>query len=352
MRPRSIRSAIDWTRTAIPAPWASDTISVVMTVYNHEKYVAAAIESVLGQTVRDFQFIIVNDGSTDGTDAVIRAYRDSRITSICQEHQGESAAINNGIARATGRYIALMDGDDVCHSERLARQRDFLVAQRARAVASWIALIDDDGAPLDDHLDLLGVANAPPCRSRAESVRRLWFKNYLWPSSAMLERGLLREVGGMCLSSMQVQDYLLWIEVIKRAQIHTIPEPLVQYRVRHGRANVSLNPDNTPRIAFEMKQLYRRLLDGLAPELFREAFAPEIRNPDFAGEREYAIERALLYLTHPIVTAREVGVERLFGLMQEPEAVRLLATRYDFTLPDFYRLENDPTYRSLPWNCP
>ena len=164
-------------RIASTAP-SRGSVSVVMTAFNHEKYIAEAIESILGQTYGDFDLIIVNDGSTDGTEEVIRGFRDRRITCISQANQGESAAVNHGCAVATGAYIALMDGDDVSHPMRIERQRHLLLSQEARAVTSWIALIDDDGAPLDEYLGLVGVINTPPSCSRAESLRRLWRGNY------------------------------------------------------------------------------------------------------------------------------------------------------------------------------
>lgn len=333
----------------MPKGRVDGTITVVMTTYNHEKYIAEAITSVLEQTYDDFTFIIVNDGSTDATDAIIRGFRDRRIIYIRQSNQGESTAVNNGIARATGQYIALMDGDDVCHPQRLARQRDFMLSRRARAVTSWIELIDDESERIDAQHPSLALSNAPPCQSRAGIFRRLWFHNYLWPSSAMLERQLLKELGGFCPTAAQLQDHLLWIGAIKRTHIHTIAEPLIRYRIRSGEANVSRNPRNAPRLAFEMKQLYRGILDGLHVGLFREAFAEEIRDASFFGRREYAIEKAFLYLTHPSVIVREIGVEKLYALMQNRHVARILADHYRFLLTDFSILANDPTYRTLPW---
>lgn len=109
-------------------------ISVVMPAYNHEKYIGEAIESVLNQTFSDFEFIIVNDGSTDGTDTVIRKYDDPRIKYYSQENQGAHNAINNGISTATGKYISIINSDDVYHPERLS----YLVGQAESRNAVFI----------------------------------------------------------------------------------------------------------------------------------------------------------------------------------------------------------------------
>ena len=106
-------------------------VSVVMPVYNDERYLAEAIASVLGQTYADFELIIVDDGSTDGSRAIIEEYalRDSRVVPILLPgNLGQSSARNRGIERAGGQYIAAMDGDDICLPDRLRRQVNFLDA--------------------------------------------------------------------------------------------------------------------------------------------------------------------------------------------------------------------------------
>lgn len=109
-------------------------VSVVMPAYNHEKFVGEAIESVLNQTFTDFEFIIINDGSTDGTDAVVKRYDDPRIKYHSQENQGAHNAINKGISMAGGKYISIINSDDVYHPERLA----FLVEQAESKTANFI----------------------------------------------------------------------------------------------------------------------------------------------------------------------------------------------------------------------
>ncbi len=319
-------------------------VSVVMTTYNHEKYVAEAIESVLNQTHAEIDFVIVNDGSTDRTDAIVRRYTDRRITYICQTHRGESAATNHGVAMAKGRYIAFMDGDDVCHPERLARQRDFLRTNDATVVTSWIDLIDDDSLPYGDRPDLLALCNCPPATSRAAILHRLWDGNYLWLASAMIDASLFHEMGGLFLSSLQLQDHMLWIEIVKHTHIATLSEPLLKYRLRAGAANSSQDPRNWPRTEYETKHVYRRFFERLPEPLFREAFADGLRNKEFTGPIEYAIERAFLYLTHPVLSVREIGVDNLFGLMGDPHVAEVLSEKYDFTLSDFFSLENDPAF--------
>src|ERR1700755_1199399 len=101
-------------------------ITVLMPAYNAEHYIAEAIASVLQQTYANFELVIVNDGSTDGTRNIIKTFRDPRIKLIDQANMGVAAALNTGLGHARAPYIARFDADDICYPERLEKQLDFL----------------------------------------------------------------------------------------------------------------------------------------------------------------------------------------------------------------------------------
>src|SRR5438067_9853071 len=98
---------------------AAPTVSVTLLAYNHEKYVAEAIQSILDQTLTDFELVIVDDGSTDRTPDVIASFQDPRIVSIRQPNGGPSAAVNRALAACQGAYVAFMTGDDASLPHRL-----------------------------------------------------------------------------------------------------------------------------------------------------------------------------------------------------------------------------------------
>ena len=101
-------------------------VSVVMPAYNHEKYIAEAIKSVLSQTHEDFELIIINDGSKDKTEDVILSFKDVRIKYYCQDNQGAHVAINKGIEMSSGRYVAILNSDDAYTPDRFKRCVEFL----------------------------------------------------------------------------------------------------------------------------------------------------------------------------------------------------------------------------------
>ena len=105
----------------------SKKISVLMPVYNtKEEFLRTAIESILNQTYSNFEFIIINDGSTNNAEDVILSYKDERIVYLKQENKGIVSALNNGWDKASGEYIARMDSDDISLSERFEKQIEFL----------------------------------------------------------------------------------------------------------------------------------------------------------------------------------------------------------------------------------
>lgn len=123
-------------------------ISVVMPAYNHERFVGAAVKSVLDQTFRDFELIVIDDGSTDGTEAVVRGFSDPRLHYHHQINQDAYNAINHGMNRARGEFITIINSDDRYHPERLVRLVDKQKTTGAQALFTDVTPIDAAGKPI------------------------------------------------------------------------------------------------------------------------------------------------------------------------------------------------------------
>ena len=207
--------------TAVPL------VSVIMPVYNGEKYLREAIESILTQTFRDFEYIIVDDGSTDGTGAILAHYQkmDRRIRVACNpENEGQPAALNKGCRLAKGKYIARMDADDVSLPERLERQVKYLEAHPEIGVlGTWVELIDDRGTRV------LPFFVCHPVRS-AVLKWRLIFNSAVIHPSVMMCRGLIERLGFYALEASTAEDYDLWIRASPETEIVNLPHVLLKYR--------------------------------------------------------------------------------------------------------------------------
>ncbi len=312
-----------------------------MTTYNHEKYIASAIQSVLNQTVTDFELIIVNDGSIDRTDEVIITFQDSRIVYIHQENQGPSAAVNNGILAARGKYVALMSGDDICYPQRLERQYQYLDTTARKIVFSRVDFIDDDSQIVTgEHFakDLFNSSNS----TRAE-ILNLFFMtgNYLCAVTSLIEKQILLSAGLFNLTSIQLQDFDMWINLVKKYDIFILPEKLVQYRIRSGENNLSLKPSHYVRVVFEEYQIKKNILNQVSINLFKEAFVNYIKKANFQEGAEYELEKAFLYLNHASLLMRSIGCEKLFTLLQDQTILSVAKAKYSFGLPELYQLTKD-----------
>lgn len=212
-------------------------ISVVMPVWNGEKYLAEAIKSVLDQTLREFEFIIVNDGSTDATEEIIQTFADPRIVYLKNEaNLGLSKSFNKGIAAATGEYLARMDADDIALPERFAKEAAFLDSHpEIGVVGSAVWRIDEKGAKLG-----LSRKALEPQALKWQSL----FSTPLFHPAVMARAEVLKE-NPFDESLASSEDYELWSRLMfeRGVKLANLPEPLLMYRVFPGSFTKSLTPE-------------------------------------------------------------------------------------------------------------
>ncbi|WP_440978957.1 glycosyltransferase family 2 protein [Sphingomonas pseudosanguinis] len=204
----------------------SPRITVALSVYNNDRYLAAALDSLLAQSFDDFELLVVNDGSTDGSRAIIDAYaaRDPRIRPIHQPNRGLIPSLNWMIAEARGEYIARMDGDDIALPERFARQVAFLDAHTDHGVVGTrVIAITETGEPRADWtIDHPIDADAVHAALEAGPL--------LCHPSVMMRRSLVTMVGGYRAAYRHCEDYDLWLRLDERTRMANLPERLLRYR--------------------------------------------------------------------------------------------------------------------------
>lgn len=180
-------------------------VSVVMSVYNGEKYLKDSLESILGQSYKNFEFIIINDGSTDDTLKIIKSYKDPRIVLLDRANRGLVSSLNEGIREARGRYVARQDDDDISLPNRIRNQVALIQKSNAVLVSSAFAMFDEDP---QDWLDVQCMVN-----NDLILKRELWVKNPFGHGATMFNReaaikvGLYEEIG-------PAEDYDLWIKLV------------------------------------------------------------------------------------------------------------------------------------------
>lgn len=204
---------------------AEPRVSVAMSVYNNAPYLAEAIESILAQTFGDFEFLIVNDGSRDGSAEIIDAYaaRDPRVRPIHQPNQGLIASLNRLLAEARAPWIARMDGDDVAMPERFARQLAFLDANPDYGV------VGTSTHDIDEHGRLRENHDYHPLNHDA-FLAALDGGPLLCHPSVMMGRDLVRAAGGYRRAYKHCEDYDLWLRLAPATKLCSIPDRLLHYR--------------------------------------------------------------------------------------------------------------------------
>ncbi len=194
-----------------------------MPAYNAAAYLAPAIESILGQSFGDFEFIIIDDGSRDGTAAIVEGYRDERIRFFRQPNQGMARTLNRAIELSRGTLLARQDADDIALPHRFEKQVAYLHAHPEVALVGTAAEIWLEEGPS-------GRFHRHPCDCLSLAFE-MHFDNYLVHSSVMMRRSAIEAVGAYTtLESRRHEDFELWSRMSRRFKMANLPEILQVYR--------------------------------------------------------------------------------------------------------------------------
>jgi len=201
-------------------------VSVLMSVYNGERFLKSAIESILDQTFTDFEFLILDDGSTDSTWEILEKYadKDERVLLVRNEHNiGLTRSLNKGLRLARGEYLARQDADDISLPKRLELQVKFLdMNPEVGVVGTGMEIIDENGKILR--------LQQPPTDHESITAELLLKNHAIGHSTVMAKLSALKEFGGYNERLPYAQDYDLWWCLSRKRKIGNLPEILVQWR--------------------------------------------------------------------------------------------------------------------------
>lgn len=224
-------------------------VSVVMSAYNAEEFIGEAIQSLLRQEYQHIELIVIDDGSTDATNAIVAAIPDYRIRLITHpENLRLARSLNEGVALANGTYIARLDADDLCHRTRLRRQVRFLERHPDVAVVGGGAIAIGD---------VRGRLTYP--RSHGEIKARLLFGNALNHPTVMFRKSAIPEWYDE--SVVAGQDYELWSRLVWRVRLANLPGPAIRYRFHQGQS--------ANRLGAHQREAARRAREGMARRVAR-----------------------------------------------------------------------------------
>ncbi|MBU1046181.1 glycosyltransferase [Patescibacteria group bacterium] len=227
-------------------------ITVLMPVFNGEKYLKEAIESVLNQTFTNFEFLIINDGSTDSTEKIIKSYSDSRIKLINNKKNiGVIRSLNKGLSLSKGEYIARMDADDISLPKRLEIQVEFMDKNPQIGIAgAWAKIIGEKK-----------IRCSKPIVNQEKIKIALLFKcPMIHPSVIIRKNFLVKNNLNYNIKYKHAEDYDLWTRAIKYFPITNIKKTLIQYRIHDSNiSKTQSNNQNETATQIRVRQLKENL---------------------------------------------------------------------------------------------
>lgn len=241
-------------------------VSVVMATYNMAHYLPIAIQSVLVQTYKNIELLIVDDGSTDNTREVVKAFLDdARVKYLIQENKGQAAAKNRGILESSGEYISFLDADDIWDPEKLELQIPvFSRSEKLGIVHARVACIDENGSDL-------GVVNNQLFRGRLTHL--LLIRNVIGFSTAVVKRECFDRLGRFNEKYRMAIDYDLWLRFSTQYEFDYVDRPLLYYRWWPGQLSRNYSKERYLCAVDIMKNFLKEFPGAVPKNIENEAWA-------------------------------------------------------------------------------
>lgn len=297
-------------------------ITVLMPAYNVERYIRDAIDSVLRQSFTDFELLIVNDGSKDETEQIIRSYSDPRIVLFNQSNKGVAAALNAGLKLARGKYIARFDADDICYPDRLHQQYTFMEEHPEYAlIGTDVDYMDKNGEYL---MHFENIGHTPD--EIAASIRTCCPFIH---SSVFYRKEAVLDLGGYDEKAHTFEDWLLWTKLVEKSKSLNFRTPLIC--VRFNPESVTVDEKLRGKRFIELKK--EMIFSGkpITDEQERE-LTGILKAQDFSTFKQYSYDvlmaKKTLWNNHRPRRARQHALNAIRLKPVQPEGYLLLALSF------------------------
>ena len=313
------------------------TVSVILTSYNHHKFIREAIESVLEQTYKDFELIIVDDDSKDNSWELINSYKDERIIKIKNEKNMRAEGFYNAIKLSKGKYIAIHHSDDIWMPEKLEKQVMFLGENpNYAAVFTKAEIIDEKGLPYSINNHFYYNVFEQPNRSRFEWLNFFFYNgNALCHPSILIKKECYDECDLYDFGYGQMPDFLKWVKVCLKFDIYIIEDKLVKFRVRDNEQNTSgIRNETRLRCNVEIIKVLEQYKKIHSPDEFLKIFPQSSKylvNGDFVTE--FALAQMCLAFKNDSIH-KFFALLILFEVVNDNEKSKKVRELYNYTHMD------------------
>ena len=318
-------------------------VSVLLANYNGDKHLNEAVSSVLNQTYDDFEFIIVDDASTDSSRKSIESYYDIRMKKYYAEKNRNIAySLNLALSMASGEYIARIDSDDVWELNKLETQVQYMESHsECGACFTKVNIIDEYSNIANDvYNEYFQLFNDVENKSQKEWLRFFFYRgNCLCHPSVVIRRSALEQMGGYYhLAYVPAEDYELWTRIVMKYPIHILEDKLVRYRWEETENKIS--GKNAGRIyAFPniMMLTRKRIMDNISNEDFVRYFKEDFINPESESQEELECEKAHILLRCSGESANFLGLEKYEQILGDEKMLDILEEKMDFSISEYYK---------------
>ena len=327
-----------------------DKVSVIVAVYNGTDCIKDTLDSILQQTYKNLEIIIVDDASTDNSRDVISSFVDPRIKTVfLEKNRNVCYAANKGLSMVSGDYIAFCGHDDLWKSEKIEKQIAFLQEnEEYGACFSCADIINENNEICNAKEPYLSKIFHSYNYTDQEMARNMFFAGNLFCApSAFIRKKVLDETGGFRYGLVQLQDYDLWMRILAKTHICIIPEVLVLYRrfSVNGRNLSSVSQATQNRDRHETQWLMDDFLFSLTKERFKQIFSKDMLNHAASTEMEILCEKVLLQSK----TGNCFAIKRWLELLEDEEFRNTLEEKYNFGLTDFYKWNQNSMLFDTNW---
>ncbi len=320
---------------------AKPKIVIYMPCYNHEKYVGAAIDSIIAQTYDNWELHIVNDGSTDKTGEIISTYKDQRIHFYNFEKNtkfvGASNFLQDICREVDADYISVLASDDMWEKDKLERQVEILCKfPEYKACLTWDKLIFSASKKgiYENQTTYSHVKN----RNRYEWLNHLfWYDNCFNSCSMLVDKYVFYELDRVNINYMQLGDYRLWMKLVEKYPLYLIEKELTYYR-RHDTNLSEPSTEVVIRCTNEEYQIYKEIMIPMDKNVFRRTFYMHLPYVNCDSEEALLAEKFILLVNSHKITQQQVAMDIYFAHCNNKKFISILENDYYFVAQDFFEL--------------
>lgn len=317
-------------------------VSVILPTCNHEKYVEEAIESVLNQTYKNIEFLVADDGSTDGTVDKVLQYED-RIDQIHLFEENTGGNTGNFLRElATGKYVAVMHSDDVWDKDKLTMQVEYMEAHpECGACFTGCTCIEENR----------NVSQTSMFK-QINMSKEIWLRyfyehgNCLAHPSLLIHRELYLELQKQCGARMfrQLPDFWMWINLVLKKDIHVIERNLAFFRLHEKGQNQNTsarNKDNMARHLVEESYIWYNIFKRMDKDTFVKAFGDRMIRKEALSNEEILCEKMFILLSPRTGYLKQAGIYFMYDICQMPGIYELLEEKYNWTRKDMAHVSGE-----------